>query len=51
MENYKEFIKNNRLILKSQQRFRSKKQNVLTEEVDKIALTSWQYIHMEQMKK
>ena len=31
MENYKEFIKNNRLILKSQQRFRSKKQNVLTE--------------------
>ena len=37
-ENYKEFIKNNRLILKSQQRFKSKKPNVCTEEVSKIAL-------------
>ena len=31
-ENYKEFIKSTKLILKSQQRFRSKKQNVFTEE-------------------
>lgn len=31
-ENHKEFVKN-KLIVKSQQRFRSKKHNVLTEEV------------------
>ena len=31
-------IKDNRLILKSQQRFRSEKYNVFTEEVNKIAL-------------
>ena len=30
--------KNNKLILKSQQRFRSKKHNVFTEEVNKITL-------------
>ena len=38
-ENYKEFIKNNRLILKSLQKFRAEKHNVFTEEVNKIALT------------
>ena len=38
-ENYKEFIKNNRLILKSLQKFRVEKHNVFTEEVNKIALT------------
>ena len=37
-EIHKEFIKNNKSILKSQQRFRSNKHNVFTEEVTKIAL-------------
>ena len=37
-ENHKEFIKNNRLILKSQQIFRRKNHNVFTEEANKIAL-------------
>ena len=36
----KEFIKNNKLILKTQQRFKSKRHNVFTEEVNKIALSS-----------
>ena len=36
----KEFIKNNKLILKTQQRFRSKKHNEFTEEINKIALSS-----------
>ena len=39
-ENLKEFIRNNTSILKSRQIFRSKKHNVLTEEVNKIALSS-----------
>ena len=33
-------MKNNRLILKSQQRFRSKKYNSCTEEVNKITLSA-----------
>ena len=37
-ENYKEFIKNNKLIIKSQQRFRSEKHDVFTEEINKIRL-------------
>ena len=37
-ENHKEFIKNNVLILKSQQRFISEKHNVFTEEDNKITL-------------
>ena len=37
-EELKKLIKNNNLILKCQQKFRSKKINVFTEEVDKIAL-------------
>ena len=36
-ESHKEFIKINKLLLKSQQRFRSEKHNVFTEEVKKIA--------------
>ena len=36
-KNHKEFIKN-KLILKSQQRFRSKKHKVFTEEINKITL-------------
>ena len=39
-EQKKEFIKNNKLILKTQQRFRSEKHNVFTEEINKIALSS-----------
>ena len=39
-ESHKEFIKNNKLILKSQQRFRSKKYNVFTEEVNRTELSA-----------
>ena len=35
-ENHKEFIKSKKLMLKSQQRFKSKKHNVFTEEINKI---------------
>ena len=37
-ENHKAFIKSNKLILKLQQRLRSKKYDVVTEGVNKIAL-------------
>ena len=36
----KEFIKNNKLILKTKQRFRSEKHNVYTEEINKVVLSS-----------
>ena len=36
----KEFIKNNKLILKLQQRLRSEKHNGFTEEINKIALSA-----------
>ena len=36
----KEFIKNNKLILKTQQRFWSEEHHVLTEEINKITLSS-----------
>ena len=39
-ENHKEFIKNNKSILKTQQRFKSERHNVFTEEINKIALSS-----------
>ena len=39
-ENQKEFIKNNKLLLKSQQRFRCEKHNAFTEKVNKIALSA-----------
>ena len=38
--NHKELIKNNKLVLKSQLRFRRDRINVLTEKVDKIALSA-----------
>ena len=38
-ENHRELIKNNRILLRSQQRFRSKNHNIFTEEVNKIALS------------
>ena len=36
---HKEFIKNNKLILKSQKRFKSEYDNVFIEEINKIALS------------
>ena len=42
-ENHKGFRKINALILKSQERFRSEKHNVFTEEINKIALTANNY--------
>ena len=61
-ENYKDFIKDNRLILKSQQRFRIEKHNILTEEANKIAssvnsdkriqsINSIEKLDMEEAKK
>ena len=46
-EDQKEFIKNNKLILKTQQQFRSKKHNVFTEEINKIALSSNDFKRMQ----
>ena len=39
-EDQKEFVNNNTLILKTQQRFKSERHNVFTEEISKIALSS-----------
>ena len=39
-KDYKAFIKNNKLILKTQQRFKSERHNVFTEEINKIDLSS-----------
>ena len=39
-ENLKEFIKNNKSILTTQQRFKSERHNVFTEEIKKIVLNS-----------
>ena len=39
-EDPKELVKNNKLILKTQQRFRSERHNILTEEINKIVLSS-----------
>ena len=39
-QNYKEFLKNNRIILRSEQKFKIKKHNVYTEEVKKIVLSA-----------
>ena len=38
--NYKDCLLNNEIILKSQQRFKSETDNVYTEEINKIALSS-----------
>ena len=37
-EDQKKFLKNNKLTLKTQQRFRSEKHSVFTEEINNIAL-------------
>ena len=39
-KNHKEFVRSNKLISKTQQRFNSERHNVFTEEVNKIALSS-----------
>ena len=39
-ENHKEFIRNNKSTLKIHQRFKSERQNVFTEEINNIALSS-----------
>ena len=39
-EDQREFVKNNKLILKTQQRFKSEGHHVFTEEINKIALSS-----------
>ena len=40
VKNRKEFIRNSKSILKTQQRFESERHNVITEEVNEIALIS-----------
>ena len=40
VDSLNEFIKNNKLILKTQQRFKSERHNVFTDEINKIALSS-----------
>ena len=39
-EDHKEFKKDNKLILKTEQRFKSEKHNAFTEEISNIALSS-----------
>ena len=39
-ENHHEVVQNNKLIFKTQQRFKSEKHNVFTEEIHKIVLSS-----------
>ena len=39
-ENYKEFIRNSKLLWKTEQQFKSERHNVSTEEINKIALCS-----------
>ena len=39
-KNYKELIRNNKLILKTHQRFKSQRHSVFTGEINKIALDS-----------
>ena len=39
VDNLKDFIKNNKLILKTQQNLKSERHNVFTEEINKVALS------------
>ena len=39
-KHHKEFIRNNKLIIKTQQRFKSERHNVFTEKINQIALSS-----------
>ena len=40
VKNYKDFLFNNKIVLKSQRRFKSDHHNVYTEQINKIALSS-----------
>ena len=40
LKNHKQFIKNNKSKLKTQQRFKSERHNIFTEEINKTALIS-----------
>ena len=40
LKNHKQFIKNNKSKLKTQQRFKSERRNIFTEEINKTALIS-----------
>ena len=39
-EDHKKILKNNELILKTQQKFKSERHNIFTEEINKITLIS-----------
>ena len=39
-ENHKKFLRNTKSILKAQQKFKNKRHNVFTKEINKIALSS-----------
>ena len=41
LKKIKKIVRNNKLILKTQQRFKSERHNVFTEEINKIALSSF----------
>ena len=45
--NHKQFIRNNKSILKAQQKFKSERHNFFTEEINKIALSSNEYQRMQ----
>ena len=44
-----EFIKNNKVVLKTQQRFKIERHNIFTEEVNKIALSSYDDKRMQSI--
>ena len=47
---YQEFIKNDKLILKTQQRFKSERDNIFTEEINKVTLSSNHYLKMQSIR-
>ena len=47
---YQEFIKNDELILKTQQRFKSERDNIFTEEINKVTLSSNHYLKMQTIR-
>ena len=47
---YQEFIKNDELILKAQQRFKSERDNIFTEEINKVTLSSYHYLKMQSIR-
>ena len=47
--NHKEFIENNKIILKTQQRFKCERHNVFTEEINKTVLSSYNDKRMQSI--